>query len=294
MKSVIKYLIASLLLFLIASACSELQEDLTKPEPVSVHSKGFAEPGSQNFHSHVFKYINWDLKHCIECHGSDYSGGVTGSSCLGCHNNTNGPEACNTCHGDFTDPSRIAPPTDLDNNISAASKGVGAHVAHLYDNSLAAASRCSSCHDMSNPTEEKFVFAHIDGLPAEMKFNAFADTEGNAGYSFDNLTCSNTYCHGNFKFAKAESAASWIYTEDFMTGNNFTPIWNKVDGTQAACGTCHGKIENGQLVSALPNGHAGTYSLNECANCHQGVVDSQGNIIDKTKHINGLANTFGN
>ena len=43
------------------------------------------------------------MKQCQQCHGSNYNGGTAQSSCYnsGCHNTPGGPEACNTCHGDF-------------------------------------------------------------------------------------------------------------------------------------------------------------------------------------------------
>ncbi len=69
-----------------------------------------------------------------------------------------------------------------------------------------------------------------------------------------------------------------------MVGNNFSAKWNQVDGSQAECGSCHG---------LPPTGHQAS-TLTACVNCHIGVVDNQGNIIDKTKHINGVKNVFGN
>jgi len=122
-----------------------------------------------------------------------------------------------------------------------------------------------------------------------------AESAAEPSYNQGTLTCNNTYCHGGFEFNAADSPYSWAYSEDSMTGNNYSPQWLTVDGTQAACGTCHGEIDNaGNLVSALPNGHSGPYDLVACTNCHPGVIDNTGAIIDKTKHINGQINVFGN
>jgi hypothetical protein len=57
-----------------------------------------------------------------------------------------------------------------------------------------------------------------------------------------------------------------------------------VDGTQATCGSCH---------NLPPIGHVEA-NITACSTCHQGIVDSDGNIIDTDKHINGEKNVFGN
>ena len=54
-----------------------------------------------------------------------------------------------------------------------------------------------------------------------------------------------------FRFQKATSQWSFAYTADKMEGENFQPTWNKVDGTQAACGTCHGLPPRGHMDADL-------------------------------------------
>ncbi len=278
------------------AGCSELNNDISEPTVVSVHKEGIGDPGSENFHTKSFQANGWNLQACAECHGADYSGGVTGSSCLTCHTTPGGPEACNTCHGDFADETLIAPPTDLLGNIETTFPGVGAHAIHAYDSKIAEVIDCFECHPAEVADDEKYVYSHVGTLPADVQFGLFTDSTRVASYNFDNNTCSNTYCHGNFVFNKADAAqnAQFAYTADQMTGNNFSPIWNIVDGTQAQCGTCHGEItEEGVFVSAVPTGHLPA-ELTSCVNCHAGVVDADGNIDDVTKHINGERNVFGN
>jgi hypothetical protein len=277
------------------SACSELNNDVSQPAPVSVHKEGIGDPGSENFHTKSFQANGWNLQSCAECHGAEYGGGVTGSSCLDCHTQPGGPEACNTCHGDFADGSMIAPPTDLLGNIETTIPGVGAHSIHSYGAVIAQVVDCYECHPGATG-DEKYVFSHVGALPADIQFGSFTNSNGVASYNFDNYSCANTYCHGNFVFNKADAAsnAQFAYTADQMTGNNYSPIWNIVDGTQAQCGTCHGEIANdGTLVSAVPNGHLAA-QLTGCVGCHPGVVDADGNIVDPVKHINGQRNVFGN
>ena len=251
---------------------------------IPVHVDGIVNTGSPNFHgNYIAANLTWDMRACGSCHSADYSGGIASPSCLGCHTQVNGPEACNTCHGDFNDPSKIAPPRALNGSTVTTYAGVGAHSAHLYENDLGNNVRCSTCHKF--PTS-MYAEGHLGSdSKAEVIFGRLAVQSGaNPNYSFTNNTCSDTYCHGNFVFYRDSSTFAFAYTAATMEGNYFSPKWNQVDGSQAACGTCHG---------LPPTGHVAA-TLNTCVNCHAGVVDNQGNIIDQTKHINGIKNVFGN
>ncbi len=260
---------------------------------IDVHSGEINHPYSDKFHGLYMINNAWDLGDCKTCHSTDFSGGLMAPSCESCHVYDDGPEACNTCHGDFGDIARPAPPKDLARHIETTYSGVGAHANHLYDGKLGADVQCYQCH-----TEPASVAGHIDDLPAEIVFGSLADPNSSAQYDFNSNTCSNTYCHGNFELVKANSAYPHIYEDgaDKITGNNFTPDWTVVDGSQAACGTCHGEVdESGNFVKAEPTGHkvfSGGFAT--CSGCHIGVIDSDGNIVDRQKHINGVVNVFGN
>ena len=78
--------------------------------------------------------------------------------------------------------------------------------------------------------------------------------------------CSNVYCHGEFKWNGSGNLDN-------------DPVWTTVDGTQAACGTCHG------LPPAPPH-----FNGDQCSMCHGSVVDENRNIINKEKHMNGEYN----
>ncbi len=116
---------------------------------INVHKEGILNPSSPDFHGKFLANNGWNLPNCKQCHGSNYGGGSISTSCLSCHNQPNGPEACNTCHGDFNNPSRIAPPQDLFGNTNTTAKGVGAHDKHLYSNSIGKSVECESCHNCS-------------------------------------------------------------------------------------------------------------------------------------------------
>lgn len=286
-EKLMKYLILSLTIILssvLFISCSDLKEDISTSVPeLTLHEDGVVNPTSPNFHGNIIADNNWDMKQCQQCHSANYSGGTAGSSCYDCHTQPGGPEACNTCHGEFADPLKSAPPRALDGSILTSSPGVGAHTTHLYENSIGKEIVCATCHKVPSSFSSETHLGNDD--KAEIIFGELALHNGsNPNYSFTNNTCSDTYCHGNFTFYKDSSNYAFVYTAATMVGNNFSAKWNQVDGSQAECGSCHGLPPTGHIAATLTT----------CVNCHQGVVDNQGNIIDKTKHINGVKNIFGN
>lgn len=268
-------------------SCSKLVEPPPPSAPeLSIHKTGILTKNSPNFHGKLVHENNWSMSLCIRCHGADYKGGTTDVSCFKCHTQPNGPEACNTCHGNFDDPSMIAPPQDVSGNTSTDSLGVGAHYQHLYENELSNNVLCSTCHKVP---ENYLDPGHLNSdLPAEVMFSGLATTNiaSDASYDHSTGTCANTYCHGNFEFLKDSSDLQFMYTADKMVGNNKSVVFNKVDGTQDECGSCHGLPPEGHIESVLSN----------CGNvgCHEGIVDVSGKIIDQKKHINGIKNVRGN
>lgn len=274
-------------------SCSEMQSDITLPSSISIHKEGVSDPASENFHGKIIKQLNWNLKNCQQCHGYNYSGGITNASCLDCHKFPGGPESCNTCHGDFYNLMDIAPPRDLSGEVSTSARGVGAHYQHLGGNKLGMEIVCSECHKVPRGLNDE---GHIDGLPAEIIFGPFASyrttEENKPAYNQSSISCSNTYCHGNFSSNKnsASELSKFAYTDSVMLGNNSNPIWNKVDGNFSKCNSCHGKSE----IDPSPVGHINT-TIAYCGEpfCHPGVVDNTGKIIDQSKHINGKINVRG-
>lgn len=284
-KKLLKFFAALFILAIFAS-CSKLDDSIPPAPDINTHKEGILDHDSPNFHGNLVRQSNWDLKACQSCHDANYSGGITGASCLSCHTQPKGPEACNTCHGDFDDPNIIAPPEDTNDNANTDSVGVGAHVHHLYDNELGSEIDCSTCHEVP---QDYFDPGHTDSpLPAEVILNNLAihNIAVNANYDYSIATCSSVYCHGNFEFLKDSSTNQFAYTSDKMIGNTRSMIWNQVDGSQAECGSCH---------NLPPEGHISA-TIDACGSCHSGIVDSEGNIVDSLsyKHINGEKNVFGN
>ncbi len=252
--------------------CSERKDDTPLVQSkVSIHGEGFKDPTSANFHAKYIQTKNYDIQLCQTCHGSDYSGGTTGQSCntSACHNKAAGPENCTTCHGSVN----AAPPKDLTGNVSPTFRGVGAHQKHLLSGTLHAAIACNECHKVPTAVLSP---GHIDATSrAEIRFDTtsafFVST---ASYNATNVSCANTYCHGNFS-----------------GGNNLSVTWNDTSSTVAECGSCHGDVTKTGKAKIFPKtGHTSAAVTADCSTCHAAVINSSLAIIDPSKHVNGRIN----
>ncbi len=230
-------------------------------EPVE-HSRGWLDPTDVDFHGKYLQSNNFELAACRDCHGADYAGGISGNSCLVCHESS--PEDCSTCHGRSFNPSG-APPKDIAGNVSTTNRTVGAHATHLAGGEFSRPVECSECHDVPIAVVAE---GHIDDSPhAELNFGSLASNLGTDPKFNDDFTCSNVYCHGEFSVGSNE--------------NN--PDWTKVDEGIAGCGTRHGLPPSGQTRNGIS--HPDVFN---CSICHSSVVSTNFPIIsDRTKHING-------
>ena len=243
-------------------------------------------------HYVYLKSNNYDLPSCQPCHGQDYGLVKVNNSCLTCHPQQGGPEACNTCHGnsgrDAADLRNAAPPEGLDGETGSTTPAVGAHQTHLaYFKHLPARDICQECHVVpANFTDA----SHIDdNSRAELSFNGplgNLKTEGGTRvpqvvYDLNSHTCSNSYCHGNWGLRKSQAGDNgFAFAAEVMTGNPAVPNWS--DPSSTSCGSCHG---------LPPTGH-NPFPITACMNCHSGVVNGFGVITDSTKHMNGKVNVF--
>lgn len=249
---------------------------------IGVHKSGFLNPGSPDFHGKFIEAKNWNLEECSQCHNSDYSGGLVSPTCLTCHNQPDGPEACNTCHGVFDDPTKIAPE-------------MGAHSAHLYSTDNAKLVECVQCHSV--PTDFATV-GHIDNTSAaEIIFGDFAKLKTNSlgafaqdptlpefvpnpAYTISNGSCASVYCHGYFKNGNTNNVVAFDGGE-----------------SEIKCGSCHGDVSTGNPRPKITTEGGSHPNVQDCSLCHGDVVSVTGTtytIIDKEKHINGKLNLFGN
>ena len=194
---------------------------------------------------------------CQDCHGpvagpqltlADPSKHLDGTVDLG----GNTPGTCGgSCHGSDANE---APPTDLNGGTDTTLTGVGAHQAHLSGGGFSAPVLCTECHVEITAVGDP---GHTDTpAPAEVVFGALAGPNA----AWDGTSCANTHCHG-------------------MGGTHEVPVWTTVDGSQAACGSCH----------LMPPG--GTHpQVRACNNCHGTTAGPNDTIVDRALHINGTTN----
>ncbi|MDF1564543.1 MAG: CxxxxCH/CxxCH domain-containing protein [Deltaproteobacteria bacterium] len=165
--------------------------------------------------------------------------------------------ACDACHGGG---GVAAPPLDLSGNVAKSEPGVGAHREHLASSVWHRTMACDDCHLVPQAVGDP---GHLDTPPpAELTWAGIA-VAGGAAPVYDPVTgrCSDTYCHGA--------------TLPTGPGTVPAPTWTTVDGSQDACGTCHG---------LPPGGVHPTLQSFECGPCHtfNGL-----NPADPTTHVDG-------
>jgi predicted CxxxxCH...CXXCH cytochrome family protein len=227
---------------------------------------------------------------CGDCHASPpvnaSHGGVTAvTNCGNCHAgytattvnvalHINGvgdvnTQTCTSCHGTLgrtggtgasgANPVASAPPLDTLGGSATTARGVGAHLAHLTGTRFSATPvACAECHVVPTAT------GHSNGT-RDVAWGTLTRTGGlTPGYSTTTLACSNTWCHGG--------------TPSLLGGTVTAPVWTRVDGTQAACGTCH-------AVPPASASHSGLTASSPCANCHTGYT---GTTVNATLHLNGV------
>lgn len=190
---------------------------------------------------------------CGDCHSET----VTGTTITTPANHVDGtvqldgvgPASCaQGCHGTEDDP---APPPDLAGGTDPTSVGVGAHQAHLQGGSIGSAVACATCHPVPTGVNDA---PHLDGT-IDLVFGGIAGQGVTPSWDAGAATCT-VYCHG-------------------ATLQGAPPVWTLVDGSQIACGSCHG--------SPPPPPHPAN---GNCAGCH-GTAGPGPVIDDPAAHIDG-------
>jgi predicted CxxxxCH...CXXCH cytochrome family protein len=168
--------------------------------------------------------------------------------------------ACTACHGG----ENPAPPRAVAGQTSTSFSGVGAHQAHVLGSERARAVACNECHLVP---EHALDPGHLDTpAPAEVVFSGASQAFG-ATPSYAQGKCSNTACHGA------------RLTRGHASGGTLTePAWTIVDGSQAACGTCH----------ALPPPRPHPYHAEDCGRCHENVSLDGKTFLRPDLHVDGL------
>lgn len=169
--------------------------------------------------------------------------------------------SCHACHGSSDN---NAPPRSVSGSDQTTDVGVGAHQTHLKGGQWSRKVQCSECHKVPTSIEDP---GHTDHpLPAILAFSGVAVASGSVpAWDQATATCSNVYCHG----AK------------LSTGSLTAPQWTNVNGSQAACGTCHG-------IPPISPSHPDK-SWEKCDWCHANTVgrDANNNLIFVNRDLHG-------
>ncbi len=169
-------------------------------------------------------------------------------------------QTCTSCHGS----ENAAPPRDANGGLSTTSAGVGAHQIHVLGTPRSRAVPCGECHRV--PTEISTP-GHVDTpLPAELGFSGVATAFG-AAPRYEAGACADTACHGA------------VFPDGNDSGGGLTtPQWTTVDGTQAACGSCHG----------LPPPRPHPYYSDDCGRCHENAAPDGKSFLRPERHVDGI------
>ncbi|MFH1701727.1 MAG: CxxxxCH/CxxCH domain-containing protein [Candidatus Zixiibacteriota bacterium] len=219
--------------------------------------------------SHGVQALKTGILNCYDCHGNDFSGGIAQVACAECHGY--GQDNCVACHGGLFD-STGAPPYALDRSINDTILAVGSHYIHLYGSEISDGISCNSCHIVP---EHPWDLVHFDysiyngpGISdsiAEIVWGGIADSGGI--WDRETRTCSDTYCHGNFKNGYPDNS----------------PVWTESD--QTLCGSCH---DDGSNILHMNRDHILHYYFDiGCENCHAATVDEHLKIIGLEFHVDG-------
>ncbi len=199
------------------------------------------------------------------------------SPCVGCHSHDTGFMAgCTACHGN--------PPTTLGELVTNPQAtlalgnpptNAGSHATHVTSEGMT----CAVCHSGNTmPTVSKTIQMGFDinnsswpGFAGTAAFGSFSGRSplgGTPAYTFVSSksgtlvntsasyrTSCNVYCHGQWIGASGSINPSWIIT----------------DGSQSACGTCHGASAANPPATGKHTTHASSSAGNygfSCTKCH--------------------------
>ncbi len=227
------------------------------------------------------------------CH-SPSSGMVTESpewtsseslSCTSCHGAPPNPPhpqmiECKVCHGDVIDEAGdiIDRQRHVDGRVDVQvptscqachtlENASGAHQTHVLGTSTSRAVPCRECHEVPSQVLDA---GHIDSFPpAELSFSGVATAYGITPV-YSGSSCQQSTCHGSVMQKGRESG-----------GTLTVPTWSIVDGSQTACGTCHGLPP--------PIGHP---QVDDCSSCHANVRPDNVSFFNPDLHVNGISETY--
>jgi predicted CxxxxCH...CXXCH cytochrome family protein len=204
------------------------------------------------------------MSDCSRCHGAvvgpDNRTIVARERHVDGHVDVAVDETCTSCHGR----DNPAPPVNVDGETRSSARGVGAHQTHVLGTPRSRPVPCGECHLVPKTV---LTPGHIDTPPpAEVVLSGTSIAFGK-GARLENGRCVDSSCHGA-AFPGGHASG----------GSLTTPSWAVVDGTQAACGTCH----------ALPPPRPHPYFSEDCGRCHKDLSADGKSFLRPELHVDGV------
>ena len=146
---------------------------------------------------------------------------------------------------------------------------------------------CTSCHTLPTSIYDPNHINTITGRANVSITDPLAKIYSSGmtpspAYNFSNGRCTNTFCHGAWRLKKEGAPDTTVYSDSVMTGTYdipYAPPWTGDSIYTIACGIyCHTNPPSGHIAS----------TINQCYICHSSVIDKNGKIINRAKHINGM------
>lgn len=246
--------------------CSDVKNVPTGPtttSALSVHPEGWITPSASNFHGAALSKASYDMSGCRTCHGEDYAGGISESSCLKCHPGT--PEDCSTCHGQPP----AAPHPQIDNcslchgQVVDANKNIINESLHINGQVEV---RAGHPQGFASPSSENFHGVAIKAAGWSMEECQVCHGEDYRGGVISDVSCLTCHqqspedcstCHGDLSNpAPPEDVAGNTDTSLRSVGAHQTHLNGGFFGGPIACSECHNVpghyLDAGHVDSDLP------------------------------------------
>ncbi len=193
---------------------------------------------------------------CIDCHGTDLTGGSSAISCDACHP-AGWRSDCTFCHGGADDSSG-APPDDMDGTTAGISfPEHGVHIVGAHPTW-----GCEQCHaDPGDILSPGHIFVDDDS-PAIAELTMAGGLSPSGSYDGGG-SCGDLYCHGDGAGQRGSASSGQAY----------------------GCGDCHADAGSARELSGRHGDHL--HEGVRCGDCHADTASGNDTISGPDHHVNG-------
>jgi len=161
------------------------------------HPPGWTEGASPMFHGEYLRTKDWQVGECATCHGSNFSGGTSGTSCYTCHPSFPhvtgwAVDTSSTFHGEYirSDSWDMRPCRSCHGDTYAGGiSGVSCRTCHTAP---AGPENCTTCHGSANNAPPRDLNGNLSGSARGVGSHQKHLT-GSGRYSALDMSC--TSCH---------------------------------------------------------------------------------------------------